>query len=378
MTMKNYLHMSAIFAALCVLTGGAAAICPAQAGMMVGDYREVAKTDETVVDAANAAVDARVEVDASLKLISIERAELQIVGGSNYRLCLTTNSNDKRQEVMVIMFLSLENEFTLRSWTPGKCASGKAIEAPVDDADDSVSYKGRLEVGKLDSTILYVGEETGDYAAFCFTNKSAVGRAVLAACKNGEQCEFVGKVDFESPCKVKNLEADLSASGRITKIESVKSLTRKSGAAVKPQTVSTVSANAPLAPDAIVKNLYAAQKMGANPFLQTKNRSLVDKYFTKALGDLIWRTSGQPEGWNFDPLYNAQDTKITGFKIGKPNYGEGNMDVADIPVTFKNMGKAETILFRLERNAAKVWKIGDIYYPSNESESASLKLILAR
>jgi len=40
--------------------------------------------------------------------------------------------------------------------------SGKAIETPVDDADDSVSYKGRLEVGKLDSTILYVGEETGD------------------------------------------------------------------------------------------------------------------------------------------------------------------------------------------------------------------------
>lgn len=131
MTMKNYLRRSAIFAAFCILTGGAAAICPAQAGMMVGGYREVAKTDETVVDAANAAVDARAEVDASLKLVSIERAELQIVAGSNYRLCLTTNSNDKRQEATAVMFLSLENEFTLTSWTPGKWCRAKQLKRPL-------------------------------------------------------------------------------------------------------------------------------------------------------------------------------------------------------------------------------------------------------
>jgi hypothetical protein len=135
------------------------------------------------------------------------------------------------------------------------------------------------------------------------------------------------------------------------------------------------------APNVIVQNLYAAQKAGSSPFFQTKSRALVDKYFTKDFADLIWKDAvaaqGEVGAIDFDPLYNAQDTKITVFKIGKPMYGEGNLEVADVPVTFKNMGKDETVLFRLERNSQKIWKISDIYYPSNPESSSSLKAILA-
>jgi len=135
------------------------------------------------------------------------------------------------------------------------------------------------------------------------------------------------------------------------------------------------------APDVIVKNLYAAQKAGSDPFSQTKKRTLVDKYFTKNLADLIWKdiveANGEVGRLGFDPLYNAQDTKITLFKIGKPKYGEGNLKVADVLVTFKNMGKAEKVLFRLEQNADNTWKISDIFYPSNDESSASLKGILS-
>jgi hypothetical protein len=134
-------------------------------------------------------------------------------------------------------------------------------------------------------------------------------------------------------------------------------------------------------PDAIVKDLYAAQKAGSSPFFQTKSRALVDKYFTKDFADLIWKDAvaaqGEVGAIGFDPLYNAQDTEITAFKIGKPMYGEGNLEVADVPVTFKNMGKDETVLFRLERNSQKIWKVGDIYYPSNPKSSSSLKDILS-
>jgi len=137
-----------------------------------------------------------------------------------------------------------------------------------------------------------------------------------------------------------------------------------------------------ITPDVIVRNLYAAQKKPqTSPFFQAKKRSLVDKYFTKALADLLWKDVSGADGvgnLDFDPLYNAQDTRITVFKIGKPDYGEGNLEVADVAVTFKNMGKAETILFRLEQNAAKIWKIGDIYYPRNEESNASLKAVLSR
>lgn len=136
-----------------------------------------------------------------------------------------------------------------------------------------------------------------------------------------------------------------------------------------------------VAPDEIVKNLYAAQKAGSDPFSQTEKRTLVDKYFTKNLADLIWKdiveANGEVGRLGFDPLYNAQDTEITLFKIGKPKYGEGNLKVADVPVTFKNMGKAEKVLFRLEQNADNIWKISDISYPSNDESSASLKGILS-
>ena len=131
------------------------------------------------------------------------------------------------------------------------------------------------------------------------------------------------------------------------------------------------------APDMVVKNLYAAHNADRGPFFQTKNRALVDKYFTKDFADLIWNDAvaagGEVGALGFDPLYHAQDTQIVAFKIGKPMYGEGNLDVADVPVTFKNMGHAETILFRLERSAARVWKISDIYYPAAETPNSSLK-----
>lgn len=87
--------------------------------------------------------------------------------------------------------------------------------------------QGELQVGKSESVILYVGMETGDYAGYCFTNDAEGGRAILAACKDKEQCEVIGKIDSESGCKVPGLEADLSASGKIVKVESVKSLGRR-------------------------------------------------------------------------------------------------------------------------------------------------------
>ena len=131
-------------------------------------------------------------------------------------------------------------------------------------------------------------------------------------------------------------------------------------------------------PEQVVKNLYVAAKSETtSPFFQTKKRVLVDKYFSKEFADLIWEdgvwVNGEVGVLSFDPLYNAQDTEITVFKIGKPQYGEGNLNLADIPVTFKNMGKAQTILFRLEKIGGRAWKISDIYYPDNEEPNSSLK-----
>lgn len=138
------------------------------------------------------------------------------------------------------------------------------------------------------------------------------------------------------------------------------------------------------APEVVVRNLYAAQKSPrTDPFFQAKSRARVDKFFAKELGDLIWNDAVASARTNevgnlgADPLYNAQDTKITAFRIKRPMYGEGNLDLVDVPVTFKNFGKEQTILFRLERDKRRAWKITDIFYPDNEESASSLRKILS-
>jgi len=136
-------------------------------------------------------------------------------------------------------------------------------------------------------------------------------------------------------------------------------------------------------PDALVRSLYAAHKnRRTDPFSQTKDRARLDKYFAKDLADLLWKdaktsaANNEVGALDGDPLYNAQDMKITAFLVKSPQYGEGNRDVADVPVTFKNLGKQETILFRVERDSSKVWKITDIFYKNNDDASSSLRKML--
>ena len=351
-----------------------------QAQMVVGNFRQIATTDKTVVAAANFAVQTRRETvkDVSLELTAIESAERQVVAGSNYRLCLSLQSNRKSQQATATVYLNLQNEFSLSSWSADKCTGSDTHRKPQSDGSEqsttleSVGYKGSLESGKIKSLILYLGEESGDYAAFCFTNKSKVGRAVLAACKTGGQCEFTGKVDFSRSCQVKNLAANLSASGQIISIESVKPLTRSSKTAPK----NSAPAKTALAPDIIVKKLYAAQKAGSGPFFQKENRAAVDKYFAKDFADLIWKDAiSATDGMgalDADPLYHAQDTGITAFLIGRPEY-DNNSGTATVLVSFKNFGQPETVKFLFVRDAAKTWKITDIVYRNGDMLKSFLK-----
>ncbi len=120
-------------------------------------------------------------------------------------------------------------------------------------------------------------------------------------------------------------------------------------------------------PDALVRSLYAVQKADKGPFFQKKSRALVDKYFTKDLADLIWKDAvssqpGEVGAIDFDPLFNAQDEKITAFVIGKPEYDAAGSGVATVTVSFRNFGKPDTVRFLLQQDDAKNWKITDIRY----------------
>lgn len=113
-------------------------------------------------------------------------------------------------------------------------------------------------------------------------------------------------------------------------------------------------------PDAVVKELYKEHDANKSPFFQTKDRAAVDKYFTKKLADLIWQdavsSKGEVGALEADPLYDAQDTKITDLKI-QADQVDG--DQALVLVTFKNFGKAKSLIYNVERENG-AWKISNI------------------
>jgi len=119
----------------------------------------------------------------------------------------------------------------------------------------------------------------------------------------------------------------------------------------------------PVAPDALVADLYRQHNRKRSPFFQTRSRALVNKYFNQSLADLIWKdaTTKKEEvgALDGDPLYDAQDMQIKNFVIGKPSL-EGS--IAQVPVSFENFDKKVQINFLLIKTPAG-WRISDISYP---------------
>jgi hypothetical protein len=98
----------------------------AQQTPAVGAYQEASVTDADVKTAARYAVrkEKQRRGDGSVKLVSIERAEKQVVAGMNYRLCLRVKIKGKIRRVTTTVYKNLEQMHALTSWKPGACGSG--------------------------------------------------------------------------------------------------------------------------------------------------------------------------------------------------------------------------------------------------------------
>lgn len=136
----------------------------------------------------------------------------------------TANTTNKNTAVVVNSNQTAVNSPTPASNTKTANDNKTSTSATASSDSESENVSGELQTGKTDSVILYVGEETGDYAAYCFANDSDAGRAILAKCKDKEQCEVAATLGDGEGCKVPGLEATLSASFRIATVTSVKSL----------------------------------------------------------------------------------------------------------------------------------------------------------
>jgi hypothetical protein len=114
-------------------------------------------------------------------------------------------------------------------------------------------------------------------------------------------------------------------------------------------------------PETLVAELYKQHDTKKSPFFQ-KDRARIDKYFTKPLGDMVFRDATNPVdeigAIGADPLYDGQDFEIKNFAVGK-----GTIDgaKATVNVTFTNFGEKKTIVFSLVETAG-AWRISDIKY----------------
>jgi hypothetical protein len=118
-------------------------------------------------------------------------------------------------------------------------------------------------------------------------------------------------------------------------------------------------------PDAVVRDLYRVHKKGYGHIFVKEGRKLQQRFFDDNLSDLIWKdlteTPQDEVGrLDFDPLYNAQDIRITRFLVGAAAL-EG--DKATVPVTFQNYDRKESLKFLMVKTAAG-WKISNIDYGS--------------
>jgi hypothetical protein len=86
------------------------------------------------------------------------------------------------------------------------------------------TFEGQLKIGKTESVIIYLSEVTDEFWGFCFRNKSAAGRAILAKCENGDECEFTGEVDPRKNCAP---QAGVNGKARITLVKAVRRIIRK-------------------------------------------------------------------------------------------------------------------------------------------------------
>ena len=137
-------------------------------------------------------------------------------------------------------------------------------------------------------------------------------------------------------------------------------------ALVSASSMSAQTAEVLRSPASVIRDLYRVHNNGRGHLFEARGKVNLYKFFDKKLADLIWKDIREtPEGeighLDFDPFYNAQDTKITQFQIGTPVL-EG--DKATVVVSFKNFGQATKIEFRMVKRG-QAWKVENVVYGDN-------------
>jgi hypothetical protein len=124
--MKKSLQIMLMAVAFMLASGISNEVSAQQEAPIVGGYGEASTTDRQVISAAKFAVRREQrKKGVRLSLVSIERAETQVVAGRNYRLCLRVKSKGQTKDVTAVVYQNLKPKYSLTSWEDG-CQSAKS------------------------------------------------------------------------------------------------------------------------------------------------------------------------------------------------------------------------------------------------------------
>ena len=120
-------------------------------------------------------------------------------------------------------------------------------------------------------------------------------------------------------------------------------------------------------PDGVIRELYRVHDDGRGGVFEARGKTYIYQFFDRKLADLIWKNITEtPEGevgnLDFDPLYNAQDTKITNFQVST-TVVKG--DESTVTVNFRNFGQRTRVKFKLHRYKEE-WRISNVIYDESD------------
>ena len=117
---KQILYYS--FAIAMVL--GVYGVANSVSAQITGGYGDTSVTDKDIKSAANFAVKTRAaQKHNGLKLVMIQKAEVQVVAGLNYRICMVVREGKRpTRTVTVVVYKDLKNHKSLSRWKSGGCS----------------------------------------------------------------------------------------------------------------------------------------------------------------------------------------------------------------------------------------------------------------
>ena len=128
--MKKNLRLTIILAAFVIIFACVGAASAQIDEPMAGGFSKASTTDKEVMAAARYAVKTQAKKQsATIRLVSINRAETQVVAGRNYRLCLKVQITAKGKKtktskiIQTVVFQNLKQKLSLTSWETGECGS---------------------------------------------------------------------------------------------------------------------------------------------------------------------------------------------------------------------------------------------------------------